>query len=552
MHTGTKAAIAAAVGFLLGAAHALASDLTAPGRIAAVTVFPDRALVTRTVEVDLPAGDSTVTVPGLPAGLLEDSLRVEGAAQLPLVIGSLESRRVFAEELVGDRERALAAQLQGLRDRERAWADRTRALQTQLAFIQALGKKLPERLDAQLLHGRGEPGAWKEAWNAVGSGAAETYAAIQETEGRQREVAEQIRKVEQELAQVATGRREELWARVNVRAPRPGRAAFSLSYQVEGAGWWPAYDARLDAEEGVVHLAQLAHVRQGTGEDWTGVALTLSTARPAQGAQVPELRPWYIDILQVRPLARAKTAPMPAVGAARLEMDTSAAPVTPAEAFRAERAQAEVAAGEFAAAYRIPGPASVPADGQPHQFAVGSRSLPARLSVRAVPKVEPVGYLLAKAIFEGEAALLPGQVSLFRGDAYVGKAALPLTRPGEEVELSFGADDRVRIAYAFDTAERSRTGVFEKRRRVERRYRIEVTNHHARPLEVAVWDQIPVPQDERIQVALLPDSTPPAERDPEGLRGVVVWRRTYPPEEKVRILFGYAVSYPEGETVPGF
>jgi uncharacterized protein (TIGR02231 family) len=543
-------AMAAAVVFLLAAAQAFAADLTAPGRITAVTVFPDRALVTRTVEVEVPAGDAAVWVPGLPAGLLEDSLRVEGSADVPLVIGSLESRRVFAEELVGDRERALAGELQGLRDEERAWADRIRALQTQLAFIQALGKKFPERLEAELLQGRAEPGAWKEAWTAVGAGAAETYAAIQEAEGRQRDVAEKIRKVQQELAQVATGRREEVRARVHLSAPRPGRATLSLSYQVGGAAWWPAYDARLATEEGVVHLAHLAQVRQSTGEDWNAVALTLSTARPALGAQVPELPPWYIDILQVRPLARGKAAPMLAEGAGHLEMDTLAAPA-PAPV-RAERAQAEVVAGEFAAAYRIPGPATVPADSQPHQFAVGTHALPARVSVRAVPKVEPVGYLQAKATFEGEAALLPGQVSLFRGDAYIGKVALPLTRPGEELDLSFGADDRVRIAYAFDTGERSRKGIFEKRRRVERRYRIEVTNHHGRPLEVAVWDQLPVPQDERIQVELLPDSTPPTERDPEGLRGVLVWRRTYPPNEKARILFGYAVSYPEGETVPGF
>lgn len=552
MHTSAKLTIAAAVGFLLGAAQAFAADLSAPGRITAVTVFPDRALVTRTVEVDVPEGDSAVVVPGLPAGLLEDSLRVEGTATVPLVIGSLESRRVFAEELVGEQERRLAEELRNLKDEERAWADRVRALQTQLAFIQALGKKLPERLDAELLQGRAEPGAWKEAWSAVGSGAAETYAAIQEAEVRQREVAEKVRKVQQELAQVATGRREELRARVNVRAARPGRATLSLSYHVGGASWWPAYDARLATEEGVVHLTQLAQVRQSTGEDWAGVALTLSTARPALGAQVPELQPWYIDLLQVRPLARAKAAPMPAVGAARLEMDTLAAPAAPPEAFQAGRAEAQVVAGEFAAEYRIPGPAAVPADSQPHQFAVGSHALAARLSVRTVPKVEPVGYLLAKATFEGEAALLPGPVSLFRGDAYIGKVALPLTRPGEEVDLSFGADDRVRIAYAFDTGERSRKGIFEKRQRVERRYRIEVTNHHGRPLEVAVWDQLPVPQDERIQVELLPDSTPPTERDPEGQRGIVVWRRTYPPEEKARILFGYAVSYPEGETVPGF
>ncbi|MBE0618935.1 MAG: mucoidy inhibitor MuiA family protein, partial [Proteobacteria bacterium] len=218
----------------------------------------------------------------------------------------------------------------------------------------------------------------------------------------------------------------------------------------------------------------------------------------------------------------------------------------------ADRVQAEVVAGEFAAEYRIPGPATVPADSQPHQFAVGEHTLTARLAVRSVPKVAPVGYLLARATFQGEAALLPGPVSLFRGDAYIGRVNLSLIRPGEDLDLSFGADDRVRIEYAFDTGERSRKGIFEKRRRVERRYRVKVANHHGRPMEITVLDQLPVPQDERIRVELLDDATPPTERDPEGVRGVLAWRRTYAPGEEVTLLFGYAVSYPEGETVPGF
>ncbi|MDW7708850.1 MAG: mucoidy inhibitor MuiA family protein [Deferrisomatales bacterium] len=539
--------LALLAGGVLVPAGAIGAELAAESRTSAVTVFADRAVVTRAAEVDLPRGEATVVVGGLPAGLIEDSLRVEGRAPMGLVLGPLESRPVFSEELVRDRERRLTEELQGLRDEERASADHARALQTQLAFIEALGKKLPERLDAELARGATEPGLWREAWTAVGAGAAETYAAIQATEVARRAIGEKIRRVQQELAQVATGRREEVQVRLRVAAVEAGRATLLLSYHVGGAEWSPAYDARLSPEEGSLYLDQLARVRQSTGEDWNEVTLTLSTARPGVGAEPPGLDPWFIDFLRVAPLPRAKG---PAAEDVALRLETAAAP--DAGALAAARQEAEVVAGEFAAEYRIPGTVTVPSDRQPHQFAVGGQTLEPRLSVRAVPKREPVGYLLARAVLQGPAPLLPGPVALFRGDTHVGRVSLPLVRPGEELELSFGADDRVRVVHAFETGERSRRGIFEKRRREERRYRMAVGNHHGRPLEVTVLDQLPVPRDERIHVELLEGSTPPTERDAEGVRGVVAWRRTYQPGEEVTIRFGYAVTYPEGETVPGF
>ena len=45
-------------------------------------------------------------------------------------------------------------------------------------------------------------------------------------------------------------------------------------------------------------LAQLGQVQQRTGEDWTGVALTLSTAQPSVGAVLPELDSWFVQVAQ--------------------------------------------------------------------------------------------------------------------------------------------------------------------------------------------------------------------------------------------------------------
>src|SRR4030095_5858559 len=77
-----------------------------------------------------------------------------------------------------------------------------------------------------------------------------------------------------------------------------------LSYQLPDAGWRPLYDARLDSEAGHVELAQLGEVQQRTGEDWSGVALTLSTARPAVGAGLPELGSWFLNMVRLDDLAK--------------------------------------------------------------------------------------------------------------------------------------------------------------------------------------------------------------------------------------------------------
>ena len=65
---------------------------------------------------------------------------------------------------------------------------------------------------------------------------------------------------------------------------------------VNAANWWPQYRLRGDAAEGTVRLEYLAAVVQQTGESWSGVRITLSTARPSLDAAPPELIPLKMDV----------------------------------------------------------------------------------------------------------------------------------------------------------------------------------------------------------------------------------------------------------------
>ncbi|MFQ5775269.1 MAG: mucoidy inhibitor MuiA family protein [Kiloniellaceae bacterium] len=543
---------------LLPTAGRAAPEVRGQAEIAAVTVFPDRAEVVRTLEVTLPGGQATVVIEGLPASLTSESVRVRGAAAQALRIGSVETKRHFAEGAVREEERRLSADLEALRDQQRALDDRIAAARIQLDFITAIGRDGPDVANREIAEGKLDPEAWRQAFAVIGDGAAKAYERIRAAEIEKRGLERKIVQTRQRLNRIRTGRTANVAARVNVETAGPTAARLHLSYQIPGASWRPLYDARLDSETARTAVVQIGEVRQRTGEDWSNVRLTLSTARPAQDARLPRLASWFIDFADQRfrpEQAKAEPEPQGLRGSlsAALEAPSAADEISAkSKAKAAAPVTAQVMASEFAAEYRIPGAASVLSDNEPHKFVIAERGFQARLAVRAVPKIAPQAHLYGEITYEGAEPWLPGPVSVFRDGAFVGTNAIPILRPGETFKLSFGVDDKVRVAYRLETGERSREGLINKNRRLERRYLVEVANHHARPMEITVLDQLPVPQDERIEVELLRASTKPSERDFDGRKGVLAWTDTYEPNEERTIRFAYAVSYPEDQTIPGF
>lgn len=525
----------------------LAADIPTAAPIRAVTVFPDRAEVTRLLEVSLPAGASTLVIDDLPASLFAESVRVSGEGGAGVAIGSVETKPVFAEAAVSDMERRLQAELQALGDQRRAAEDRIAALRVQLDFIATIGREMPMTANDEIVRGSMDPAKWQQAWTALSGGAAEARDGIRAAEIAMRDIDAKLAQKNQELAQIHTGRTATVVARINLEATAPATVKLRLSYQLPDAGWRPLYDARLDSEAGHVELAQLGEVQQRTGEDWSSVALTLSTAQPAVGAALPELGSWFLNVVRLDDLARQFGA------AGAVVADEAARPEADSELKKDKLAdkRVDLIASEFAAEYRISGTATVPSDDAPHKFVIADHDLPATLAVRTVPKLMPAAHLYATVAYDGAEPLLPGQLSVFRDGAFIGTGNLAILRPKEKVELGFGVDDKLSVDYQFETGEQSTEGLFTNKQRLERRYRITIANHHSRPIEVTVLDQLPVPQDERIEVELLGESTKPSKQDWEDRKGVLAWTASYAPNEERVIKFGYGVTYPEGTHVAG-
>ena len=544
-----------------------ARRLELDARPQAVTVFPAQAAVTRGGRIDLPAGDSVIVLSNVPTNLVADSVTARGQAAAPVAIGAVELRQAsFDPRATNQRRAAIEAAIRAAEDEIAEVDVRIAAFAAQSQLIQALGEgfveaqRQPSQPAAPAAPRVAEdPAAWQTALEVTRRATAEAGEGTRRARLERRATEERRNALQAELQGLGARPRGAMEIAVSVSAERATALELSVTYQVNGASWRPVYETRLDSAAGRLALRQEAVVKQATGEDWRDVALTLSTARPAQGAQPPALAPWRIALVDPARVAmeRQQAMPAPATAAApqnRGVMGGAPPPAPPAEPLQdAQAVAATVASAGFAVEYAIPGRASVLADGTERRVRIADLNANATLSARSVPRVDPRAFLQARFPNPATTPSLPGQASLYLDGVFVGRAQLATLRPQEEVTLSFGADDRLRVTYEPQAARRANEGGLLTGRTQTRTVETLMTlrSFHTRPIEVTVLDQMPVSGDAELTVAMTADPAPTA-RDFEDRPGVLAWVLTLAPNQERRIRFGTTVTAPRERIITGF
>ena len=546
---------------LVLAAPLEAAEIRASSKVDAVTVFPSGAEVRRVVRLQLEAGDHTVVLSDLPQQAISNSIRVEGQATGKLEIGAVDSRRIVLEradaEASQSKRRRIEDEIERLKDERAGYEARIETAETQKTFISKLAE-LPTRPLPPQTAGQIAPREdWAQILTLIGTSMADVQRAIQDAQIRIREIDRRIEELEKGLSDEAPPVEERTEVKVHLSSAMPLEADLVVRYQVPNASWTPVYDARLstgskNAEPKLV-LTRRATIQQRTGEAWRDVALTLSTTRPASNVAAPELRPITVDFEPEQP-----PAPPPAVAMESAPRQRFAAPTAGAAAQRQARDAAELEAAkdrmaaaaisEFAATFAVRGRVTVENTGEVKRVAIDEAQLEPTLLVRAVPKRQERAFLYAKVMLPKGAVYLPGQISLFRDQTFVGTGQLPQLSGGDEHELGFGADDAVRVRYSVADEKRGETGLISSSRTDQRNFRITVKNLHERPIAFTVLDQIPSSLNQDIKVEMIGRQAPTA-RDVDGKRGVLAWEDKLAPDEERVIEFGYRITWPAAKNI---
>lgn len=519
-------------------------------QIGAVTVYPDRALVTRKGQIELQSGAQELIVSGLPAQLQTDSLRASGRGHVAVKIIGVEARnRPLLKPNSAD-ARQIQNELEAAQDAESALVAAILRLDERAKTVEKLADESATRFAKALAQGTANTENTTQLLDYVAAqleqiDAQSAALKIQERENAALQSALNIR-----LQQLQSGRGAlENVVAVLVEAAEAGAWEVELSYIVDGARWTPLYDARVATQNAQFSLSLNALVTQISGENWENVALKLSTARPGIGSLPPKLEPIWVDEARVAyaapPVMRSRAAPMAMSDGESLDIDdmmisTEFAPI------EAQDEIAEVSSEGATVEFSLPHTLSVPGDGQSHRVAIGVREFPTQFDFLAIPRRVELAYLRAKATNDSNLNLLEGEVSIFRDGVFVGKANLKNTAPGGELELFLGPDEQVRAKRALTLRETDKNFIGNAKR-VHFAYEIELSNLKTQPINVAVQDQIPVSRSENIKIKLR-GSTPEAVASDLG---VLEWKIALEPNEKRTLRFDYGVETPRDTTVVG-
>jgi uncharacterized protein (TIGR02231 family) len=525
-------------------AQAWAAELAATSTVDAVTVYPDGASVTRLITLDLPAGDSTLVARDFPLGIDASSLRVEGEAAARLVIGAIDAKPPRAAPPVNLPE--IDKRIEALKDERVNLDDAIAAATARRKFAERFADASPARLGEK---GEARPIAeWRTAFVAVAEEVAAANAAIREAERKQRDIDREIARLEQDRATKPSSKLE---VRIDLAADAPTRATLKVTYAVRHARWVPLYDARLDTgakdRKPALELVRRAEITQTTGEDWSNVTLAVSTVRSARGGSAPDLNSL---IVQYPPTMQPLSS---AADAARLRaMPAPAAPAPEMMAKRAEEQQAAVEVSPFQTAFRIPGRVSVGTNEGAKSLRISTATISPDLAIRSVPVLDPTAFLEASFTQSEDAPLLPGKISIYRDGMFVGSSRMAATGKDETVRLGFGADDKVKIERAVVKRNEGSAGLIVTTAKTdERAFKTTIRNAHDFPIKVAITDQLPVSENEDIQVEMLPSpqTTPPTAINLRDKRGVLEWAFEAKPGEVRDIAFAWRVRWPKDKTV---
>jgi len=506
--------------------------------IQSVTLYPGSATVERVVHVT--PGMTQVEVTGLLANFNTETVRLQ--ADPGIQVGQVVTHDQGRADSPSPREAELEAKIQALQDQVAVLDADIKSAQLVQAYLEKLGSNGAATERAAPL----DPKTMLATLEAIRKGGAEALVRIHDDEVRKRALAKQIDALQLDLGKVRTNARQSRTMTVALAARQAGNLV--LSYQVNRAGWKPAYRASLDSNASTVDLERLATISQKTGEDWTGVALRLSTGQPNQSPYAPEPNAWLLTYQPPQQESRYMMAPAPMAAAAP---PPPAAPAANARVTADDNYIAPVVEtqGTFATEFVVPARVDLPADGREISVGLNRQVLKVTQRVRIAPRTSEGTAVVTAQAPRPDGVWLNGQVQLQRDGSYVGAVQWD-PQAGDGFTFPFGRDTLVRVTTEHRDDKSGQAGFFNRdnQKRIADTY--VVTSFHKQPVDILVLESTPVSESDKVtvKVALKPE---PTVKDWEHRRGLVGWERTLRPGETARFDVDYVIDYPKDGYVAG-
>jgi hypothetical protein len=266
-------------------------------KVIEATVFKDRAMVTRSADVNLNKGENTIVFSDLTTDINDESVRISATGNGEIKILDVKVERKFTTEIRKDDINALQKKIDALKTEMQVAYDQIAIYDSKKQFIESLKAESVKYANQKILSSTNSTKEWNDILNFVDNNLKEIYSGIREQSAKRSKLDEEIKTIQLTMNQskdIEQKNYKEIIVKID--ASQNTKAEIQASYIVNSASWYPIYDARVDSKSKQVELDFFGIVHQSTGEDWKDIKLTFSTADPLSIKSLPKLDPWFVDV----------------------------------------------------------------------------------------------------------------------------------------------------------------------------------------------------------------------------------------------------------------
>lgn len=520
-------------------------------KITQVAVFTDRAQVSRTAKVTLQTGNQIVVFGELPSNIEANSLQVTGAGNALLKDVKLETKHFTINQ--NERLEEIQSQETELQNKAKALQMQTQRLESARLLVENIAAKITSTSEKSAESTSLQPEKWLQMIDLHQSQLTRIDADILSVQKETHQIQLELDKLKRErksLGQHTTKSQKEV--QVVLEAKGEEEVVLKLSYVVYGAAWYPVYDVRVNSDTNEVSLAYKAMVSQRTGEDWENVALQLSTAKPHISGEPPRLGSWFLSKYTPPKYSKKRKEMMSPIveRSASAKMDVMDYEEEVAEPMELEETTVDTKAASVV--FGVGSKTTIQSDNQAQQVNILNRIYKTEFVHIAVPSKSPHAYLKAEITNDSDYPLLSGESNIFMDNHFVAKSNIPFTASGANFEVGLGIDEAVKVEYKTLQNLRKSVGFIKNKEKMLYAYETTITNSKKRAIQLTIHNQIPVSNDNDIEVELI---EPVYEEDTDVLKkndlGHLEWSSKMEAGTEKVVGLKYSVVYHEDTVVVG-